>query len=173
MATIVNITATFTVRGPVKIPKTAEYKYYFTKKSQDLIEFPGAIYKKFGHTFILYKSGKIICVGGKNVCVLEEICKKVAKIVNGLSRVYDFEIKNLVGTLNLDAFLDLFATAESIKSQNIRVCYDPELFAAIHVYTEKCLVILFHTGKVIFTGVKTTQQINEAWNLVKKYLVWK
>lgn len=173
MTTIVNITATFSVRGPVKIPKTAKYKYYFTKKSQDLIQFPGAIYKNFGHTFILYKSGKIICIGGKNLSVLEEICKKVAKIVNGLSRIYDFEVKNLVGVRSLNSFLDLHTTAESIKGTNIRICYDPELFAAIHVYTDKCLVILFHTGKVIFTGGKTTQQINEAWNLVKQYLVWK
>ena len=54
MATIVNITATFCVKGPVKIPHTAKYKYYLTKKSQDIMKFPGAIYKKYGHTFIIF-----------------------------------------------------------------------------------------------------------------------
>ena len=104
MATIVNITATFEVRGLVRIPKTAVYKYYITKKSGNIREFPGAIYKKFAHTFIIFKSGKIVCVGGKNVITTKYACKKVAKIVNGLSTIYEFEIKNLVAKRNLKLF---------------------------------------------------------------------
>ena len=175
MANIVNITATFKVRGPMKIPETAEYKYYMTKKSKDIIEFPGAIYNKFGHTFILYNTGKIIWLRrGKDINILEHVCTKVAKIVNGMSRIYDFEIKNLVGCMSLSKFLDLDSSAESIKSMNkMRIVYDPELFAALLIYTENCLIILFHSGKVIFTGVTNQSNINQAWNLIKEYLIWK
>ena len=118
MANIVNVTATFTIRGPISIPNSAKYKYYVSKKSQKMIEFPGAVYKKFGHTFILYKSGKIICVGGKDIRIIEKICSKVAKIISGMSRIYDFKINNLVACLSLGNFLDLENTAESIKSKN-------------------------------------------------------
>ena len=173
MANIVNVTATFTIRGPISIPNSAKYKYYLSKKSQKMIEFPGAVYKKFGHTFILYKSGKIICVGGKDIRIIEKICSKVAKIISGMSRIYDFKINNLVACLSLGNFLDLENTAESIKSKKIRICYDPELFASLLIYTKKCLVIVFHTGKVIFTGVKTQNHIFEAWNIVKHHLIWK
>ena len=31
------------------------------------------VYKKFGHTFILYKTGKIICVGGKDIGIIENL----------------------------------------------------------------------------------------------------
>lgn len=173
MANIVNITATFTIRGPILMPKSAKYKYYLSKKSQKMIEFPGAIYKKFGHTFILYKSGKVVCVGGKKIDILQNICTKIAKILCGLSRIYDFKIKNLVACRSLGNFLDLNLTAESIKSKKIRICYDPELFASLLVYTENCLVMLFHTGKVIFTGAQTEKDINEAWELTKHQLIWK
>ena len=174
MTNIVNITATFSIRGPMKIPKSAEYKYYMTKKSGDIIEFPGAIYKKFDHTFIiLYKTGKIICVGGKDINILEHVCIKVAKIVNGSSRIYNFEVKNLVSCLSTGTFLDLDTSAESIKTKKFRVSYDPELFSALLIHTDNCLVILFHTGKVIFTGVKTENHIFEAWNIVKHHLIWK
>lgn len=173
MANIVNITASFSVSGPVKIPKTAEYKYYLTKKGQDIRMFPGAIYKKFGHTFILFKSGKIICVGGRKLSDVEEVCIKVARIINGISRIYDFEIKNLVASRNLGCYLNLDSTAELIKSHNIRICFDPELIAALYVYTEKCLVILFHTGKIIFTGVQKQENIDKSWEIIKKFLIWK
>ena len=173
MANIVNITATFTLKGPVKIPEKAEYKHYMTKKSGNIVRFPGAIYKNFGHTFILYKSGKVICVGGRKLDILESICKKVAKIVIGHSRIYDFEIKNFVGCLSLPNFLDLNSTAELIKRQNVRIAYDPELFAALLIYTENCLVLLFHTGKVIFTGVREIQNIEKSWEFVSNHLIWK
>ena len=173
MAKIVNITATFIVRGNLKIPETAQYSYYLSKKSEKILEFPGAIYKKFGHTFLIFKSGKIVCVGGKKLNHLERICRKVAKTLIGMSRIYDFEIKNLVGSLTLGCSVDLELTAETIKSRKIRICYDPELFASLLIYTEKCLVILFHTGKVIFTGTRSYDNINEAWELVKHHIVWK
>lgn len=173
MATIVNITATFCVKGPVKIPHTAKYKYYLTKKSQDIMKFPGAIYKKYGHTFIIFESGKIVCVGGKNLDILETICKKVAKIIHGISRIYDFEIKNLVGCLSVSSFVDMDMTAESIKSKNIRICYDPELMAAIYAYTKHCLVIIFHTGKINFTGAKSENNIKEGWKVIEPCLKWR
>ena len=173
MANIVNITATFSIEGPMKIPNSAKFKYYMTKKSKNMIEFPGAIYKKYGHTFILFKTGKIICIGGKEIEVLENICTKVAKIINDSGKIYNFEIRNLVSSLNTGTFLDLDSSAESIKSKKFRICYDPELFAALLIYTENCLVILFHTGKVIFTGVKTQENIYKAWETIKHHLIWK
>ena len=147
MATVVNITATFTLKGLVKIPENAEYKYYSTKKSGNIVKFSGAIYKNFGHTFILYNSGKVIWVGGRKLDILESVCMKVAKIVIGHSRIYNFEIKNFVGCLSLPNFLDLTSIADFIKRQNVRIAYDPELFAALLIYTENCLVLLVHTGR--------------------------
>ena len=173
MANIVNITATFTVRGPISIPKTAKYKYYLSKKSQKMIEFPGAVYKQFGLTFILFKSGKVVCVGGKEIDSLKNKCTKIARILCGSSRIYDFEVKNLVACRSLGNYLDLENTAESIKTMKIRICYDPELFASLLIYTEKCLVILFHTGKVIFTGAQTEKDIIKAWEIIKHQLIWK
>ena len=173
MASIVNITATFSIRGPIKLPKSVEFRYYLTKKSQNIVQFPGAIYKKFGHSFIIFKTGKIVCVGGKNINILETVCIKVARILHGISRIYNFEIKNIVGSLNLGQMIHLDSTAESIKAKDIRICYDPELMEAIYAYTKHCLVILFHTGKVIFTGVKKEDNIIIAWAEISHCLVWR
>lgn len=52
--------------------------------------------------------------------------------------------------------------------------YDPELFAGL-IYTMrfphgKVVLLVFVSGKVVFTGAKTREDINKAWENIYKVL---
>ena len=52
--------------------------------------------------------------------------------------------------------------------------YDPELFAGliytIRFETGKVVLLVFVSGKVVFTGAKTREDINKAWSQIYKVL---
>mgnify|MGYP001572218002 FL=1 len=84
----------------------------------------------------------------------------------------NFIVENKVGSLTTGRCIDLGKTYETIKISE-KCIYEPELFAALYVYTKNSLVTIFHTGKVIFTGTQDYKLMNQAWDLVAQKIQWK
>src|SRR3989338_2600644 len=104
-------------------------------------QFPGAIlkFKEPKASLLLFKNGKVVCVGGKKLEIV---------------------ITNIVASANLNMELDLYRIAYKLPD----VEYEPEQFpGAILKFKEpKVSLLLFKNGKVICAGAKTEKDIRVA-----------
>lgn len=85
----------------------------------------------------------------------------------------DFKIQNMVANNDVRFPVKLEALYNSNHKPYCR--YDPELFAGL-IYTMrtptqgKVVLLVFVSGKIVFTGAKTREDINTAWQNIYKVL---
>ena len=128
--------------------------------------FPGVIVKEWGGpTFLLFSSGKGVCVGARavNKCVeaAERLHEKLVKHGMIDDQNITIEIQNVVASADLGFPVDMKRVAEEME----RIMYEPEQFpAAIH-YMERPRVamLIFASGKMIIAGAKSEEEVVEAY----------
>lgn len=88
----------------------------------------------------------------------------------------DFEIQNMVANHDVKFPVKLEELYNSSHKQYCR--YDPELFAGLiyNMYIEnpnqttqknrKIVLLIFVSGKIVFTGAKRIEDISSAWNRI-------
>ncbi|MGV8176348.1 MAG: TATA-box-binding protein [Candidatus Bilamarchaeaceae archaeon] len=142
-------------------------------------QFPGAIlkFKDPKASLLLFKNGKVVCVGCKNRDVIEKIIGKTRKMLLPYAtkiiknKKPDVEITNIVASANLNMDLDLYKIAYSLKD----VEYEPEQFpgAILKFKDPKASLLLFKNGKVICAGAKVEKDLkavlHKAKALLEKY----
>ncbi|NYZ77618.1 TATA-box-binding protein [Candidatus Micrarchaeota archaeon] len=131
-------------------------------------QFPGAIlkFKEPKASLLLFKNGKIVCVGCKKRSMVEKTIEKTRKMLLPYAKkiIKDkkpkIEITNIVASADLGLELDLYKIAYKISN----VEYEPEQFpGAILKFKEpKVSLLLFKNGKVICAGAKTEEDIRKA-----------
>jgi len=139
-------------------------------------QFPGAILKfqEPKASLLLFKNGKIVCVGCKKRSLVEKTIEKTRKmllphakkiITNKKPRI---EITNIVASADLNMELDLYKIAYKVSN----VEYEPEQFpGAILKFKEpKVSLLLFKNGKVICAGAKNEDEIRSVLRKAKKLL---
>lgn len=140
-------------------------------------QFPGAILKFDDPkaTILLFKNGKIVCVGCKSEAKIAETIAKTVKLLTPYAKKIikktkrpEFEITNIVASANLGMGLDLYTIASEVEN----VEYEPEQFpGAILKFREpKASLLLFKNGKVICAGSKDEKSIEAALMKAKKIL---
>ncbi|MEK6982392.1 MAG: TATA-box-binding protein [Candidatus Micrarchaeota archaeon] len=139
-------------------------------------QFPGAIwkFKEQKATLLLFKNGKIVCVGCKERSVIEKTVSKALKILTPYAtkiitkKKPVIDITNIVAAAALGMTLDLYRIAYKIKD----VEYEPEQFpGAILKFKEpKASLLLFKNGKVICAGAKNEKEIKIVLDKAKKLL---
>ena len=139
-------------------------------------QFPGAIlkYQEPKASLLLFKNGKVVCVGCKKRELIEKTIQKTIKKLTPYARKITktkkpkIEITNIVASASLDMELDLYKIAYKIKD----VEYEPEQFpGAILKFKEpKASLLLFKNGKVICAGAKNEKEIRLALQKAKKML---
>ena len=159
---VVNLTAIIELSEKLTLP-TADLP---NKK------FSGIPVKFKGLTFLVFNGRKIVSVGGNSAYQVKVAAREFVNSLETTAKIDNFTVKNMVGSLSTKALIALDATYETMKKQE-KCIYEPELFAALYVYTKNCLVIIFHTGKVIFTGTKDHRSMVSAWELLKYRIQWK
>ena len=159
---VVNLTATIEIDRKIKLATIRPVNKRFS----------GVPMKFKQITFLVFNGNKIVSVGGRSICKVEAVAREFVHSLEPTAKVQGFAIKNMVGSLNTETFIDLDATYERVKNHE-KCIYEPELFAALYVYAKDCLVILFHTGKVIFTGAKEYKFMIDTWNLLLSHIQWK
>jgi len=142
-------------------------------------QFPGAIlkFKEPKASLLLFKNGKVVCVGCKKRSQIEKTIEKTVKMLTPYAKKIftkkkpKIEITNIVASAALGLELDLYRIAYKVKD----VEYEPEQFpGAILKFKEpKASLLLFKNGKVICAGAKNEKDIRivlrKARALLEKY----
>ena len=128
-------------------------------------QFPGAIlkFKEPKASLLLFKNGKVVCVGCKKRDMIEKTIDKTIKMLTPYAKRITktkkpkIDITNIVASASLGMELDLYRIAYKLKD----VEYEPEQFpGAILKFKEpKVSLLLFKNGKVICAGAKTEKDI--------------
>jgi len=139
-------------------------------------QFPGAIlkFKDPKASLLLFKNGKIVCVGCKTRTLIEKTVNKTkkmlmpyaSKIIN--HRKPDIQITNIVASADLHMNLDLYKISYKLKD----VEYEPEQFpgAILKFKDPKASLLLFKNGKVICAGARDEEDIKTVLKRVRKIL---
>ncbi len=140
-------------------------------------QFPGAILKfdKPKASLLLFKNGKVVCVGCKDRKTIEEVIAKVTKLLTPYARKINktkkpkIEITNIVASAELHMDLDLYVIAYKLRD----VEYEPDQFpGAILKFDEpKVSLLLFKNGKAICAGAKKEKEIKDVLKKAQKLLL--
>ncbi|KAL3267097.1 hypothetical protein HHI36_011237 [Cryptolaemus montrouzieri] len=115
-------------------------------------------------TALIFKSGKIVCTGGRNEQDTLLATKKFARIIQKLGfniKFQNFMIQNLVATCDLRFPIKL----ENLNQMHNQFSsYEPELFPGLiyRMIKPRIVMLIFVNGKIVFTGGKTRNDIKEA-----------
>ena len=136
--------------------------------------FPGLVYrlKKPKTATLIFSSGKMVCTGAKSE---RQARKAVMKVVDELKRngivilgKPEIQIQNIVASAGLGGKIDLEKTTYSLK----RTMYEPEQFPGLiyRMDDPKVVILIFTTGKLVYTGAKKEAEVSTAITKLKETL---
>ncbi len=136
-------------------------------------QFPGLVlrFKDLPTVALLFRSGKIVCTGGKSIQDIHRTVERLRKILDdlGFETVEpQIEIQNIVASANLEGTLDLTEVAIKLGPENVE--YGPEQFPGL-VYRlddPPVAVLVFSSGKLVIAGSKTEEDVKKAVNKIKQ-----
>jgi transcription initiation factor TFIID TATA-box-binding protein len=126
-------------------------------------DFPAAVVKDYEHdgervSFLVFSSGNVICIGGKDPERAKRAAKEFAKALmeKGVVERGEAEpsVENIVAMFNLGAKVDLERASQAMEN----VMYEPEMFPGMLVRVGKKAVLVFHSGKVIVAGARSVKE---------------
>ena len=137
-----------------------------------------AIVKKLRNpktTILIFPNGKLVITGAKTEEEARKSVRKMKKILEEHKpKVTDFKIQNVVGSaditklickkgrsvINLDLLAKLLIEQKKENSSsNGIIRFEPEIYAALTMEHDGTKVVIFHTGKINFTGAKSVEQV--------------
>jgi len=138
--------------------------------------FPGLVFrlKKPKTTMLIFKSGKMVCTGGKGEDKARKaILTVVQKLKEGGINVAgkpDTKITNIVASAILNGVVDL----DRLYSERMggSVIFEPEQFPAL-IYrwkSPKVVFLIFSTGKIVCVGAKKEPEVYEAIEKLQRKL---
>ena len=139
-------------------------------------QFPGLIYrlKDPKTATLLFRSGKVVCPGGRSLPQVQEAITKVAKQIEKAGIKIKVKpvivVQNIVASSDLGQEINLNAIAISLGLE--RVEYEPEQFPGL-VYRldkPKVVVLLFGSGKLVCTGAKHVEDVSVAVDKITEEL---
>jgi len=162
---VVNIVASVPLGTEVDLDKisleNAEADY-------DKERFPGLIFrlKDPKTAVLLFRSGKLVCTGGKSINDVQKaidiVIKRIEKSGIPVEGEPEITIQNIVATGDLGTKVNLTTITLSLGYE--RVEYEPEQFPGL-VYRmdePKAVLLLFGSGKIVCTGAKKVDDANLA-----------
>jgi len=116
-------------------------------------------------TALIFQSGKMVCTGAKSVDSSRLAARKYARIVQKLgfaAKFMDFKVQNIVASCDVKFPVRLEGLALAHKHY---ASYEPELWAGLiyRMVQPKIVLLIFVSGKVVLTGAKVQEEIDEAW----------
>ena len=164
-----NIVATASLGKPVSLTKLAR-QHSNTEYNPE--QFPGLVLrvKKPKSAVLVFSSGNLVCTGTKSVAQVKEVIRQVIKQLATIGvKITDkprIKVQNIVasGSINVNLNLNLLA----LELENTE--YEPEQFPGL-VYKlddPTATFLLFSNGKLVCTGTKNRQQLEEAMRQLNK-----
>ncbi|MEM2934900.1 MAG: TATA-box-binding protein [Candidatus Thermoplasmatota archaeon] len=170
---IENVVASTTIAKELELSKL---KKAIPESEYQPEQFPGLVLRldEPKTAALLFRSGKVVCTGAKTIKDVERAIKKVCNKVEGAGfRVYkepEITVQNIVASANLHAQLNLIAIAQAVGLEKIE--YEPEQFPGLVYRMEepKVVILLFGSGKLVCTGARKAEQVEEAIKEIIKEL---
>lgn len=114
----------------------------------------------------IFNNGNIGLTGCKSIEQCDIAIRKIARMIQKLGykvKISNKKVTNMVGSIDFGSIIDLEALATSI-GQN--ASFEPELFPGL-IYTESyCKILVFRSGKIVITGVKCKEELNNAFEII-------
>lgn len=166
---IQNIVATTSLEKPVPLTKLARTQ---PNTEYNPETFPGLVLriKEPKSAVLVFSSGNLVCTGTKSVPqvrkVIDEVIKQLKKVNVEVTIKPKITVQNIVasGTINLQLNLNYLA----LEMENTE--YEPEQFPGLVYKLEdpNATFLLFSNGKLVCTGTKNKEQLEESMdNLLK------
>ncbi len=166
---IQNIVATTSLEKPVPLTKLAKTNPN-TEYNPDT--FPGLVLriKEPKSAVLVFSSGNLVCTGTKSIAqvkqVVEEVIKQLKKISVNVTVKPKITVQNIVasGTINLKLNLNFLA----LEMENTE--YEPEQFPGLvyKLIEPNATFLLFSNGKLVCTGTKNKQELDDSMDMVLK-----
>jgi len=164
-----NIVATASLGKEVSLTKLAKTNPN-TEYNPDT--FPGLVLriKKPKSAVLVFSSGNLVCTGTKSIAQVKEVIQQVIKQLRKINVVVTdkpkITVQNIVasGSINLNLNLNLL----SLELENTE--YEPEQFPGLVYKLEDptATFLLFSNGKLVCTGTKNKQQLDESIKQLNK-----
>lgn len=133
----------------------------------DASQFPGLVYRSNDPkvTILVFRSGQIVCTGSRSVDRSRTALDRLLGSFDDLGIEYDdptISVQNIVGVANVDTPLNLNAIAIAFGLENTE--YEPEQFPGLVYRLENhpTVALLFGSGKMVVTGGKSTEHVEES-----------
>jgi len=166
---IQNIVATTSLGKPVPLTKLARTQ---PNTEYNPETFPGVILriKEPKSAVLVFSSGNLVCTGTKSLQkarkVIDEVVKQLKKVNVQITIKPKITVQNIVasGTINLQLNLNYLA----LEMENTE--YEPEQFPGLVYKLEdsNATFLLFSNGKLVCTGTKNKQQLEDSMNQLLK-----
>jgi transcription initiation factor TFIID TATA-box-binding protein len=139
-------------------------------------QFPGVIYrlKKPKTAILLFRSGKVVCTGGKSMRQVDESIRTVLEMIRkGGQQILKHpktQVQNIVATSDLESEINLTTVAITLGLD--RVEYEPEQFPGLvcRLTEPRVVVLLFGSGKLVCTGGRRPSDVSLAVEKITKEL---
>jgi len=138
--------------------------------------FPGLIYrlKEPKTASLLFRSGKVVCTGGKSLADVKAAISKVVRHLEAAGVHIKIEpkidVQNIVASSDLESEINLNAVAVSLGLEKVE--YEPEQFPGLvyRIAVPKVVILLFGSGKLVCTGARTPEDVEVAVNKITEEL---
>lgn len=129
-------------------------------------QFPGLVLriKEPKTSALIFSSGKVVCTGARD---LEEVDRSIQSIIKSLKKLdIHVTIKPVITVQNIVASgsigIDLNLNILGVQLPNTE--YEPEQFPGLvhKLKGTNATFLLFSNGKIVCTGTKTEQEVNDA-----------
>ena len=126
-------------------------------------QFPGLIFRleKPKITALIFKAGKMVITGAKNINDVVEatkiIIKTLEKYGTEIKEKPRIQIQNIVASANLNVIINLDKTSFLLKN----TMYEPEQFPGLiyRLKEPKTVILIFSSGKLVITGARREEEI--------------
>lgn len=164
-----NIVATTSLGKDISLTKLARTQ---SNTEYNPETFPGLILRieKPKSAVLVFSSGKLVCTGTKSIGqvkeVIEAVVKQIGKIGIKITDKPKITVQNIVASGSIDLNLNLNLLALQLENTE----YEPEQFPGLvyKLVEPTATFLLFSNGKLVCTGTKNKQQLEESMVQLKK-----
>ena len=164
-----NIVATTSLGKPVSLTKLARTQ---SNTEYNPETFPGLILrvKKPKSAVLVFTSGNLVCTGTKSI---QQVKQVIASVIKQLRRINvkitekpRINVQNIVASGSIDMQLNLNVLALELENTE----YEPEQFPGLvyKLIEPNATFLLFSNGKLVCTGTKNKQQLDDSMKQLKK-----
>ena len=120
------------------------------------------ILKPVKTSMLLFRTGKVVCLGTKSLTELQQAGTYLAHILymhSYLPVFNGFRVCNMVGSWSIDNRRRINLDKLYVEQGGM---YEPEVFPAMQFYVGNVTLLIFKTGKIVATGAKQHEELNVA-----------